>query len=493
MSVSPYGATGSGFLQEVSNVLIDTPLASARDIAGMLGRSLTMVYRALRSLRDEGLVESVSLSWYLDSVQRWRFTPKGLRDLFGHRLSWHDEWALCRLLDRLASLEAFYQVAGWMQDMGRLIDFQWLEGLGIDAAVRYEGGWVALMWSGHLHSEEVICERLERFSREIDSVAVLDEMAWPGMFCFAVSDPWQGELVRRAVRQYGLGDNSAIWCVSDRSCTAADELRPSRGWILQYPPERDLGGWSWDDRIRSSFLSERDSLVITQVLDLVLQWPGVSVRMLRGMLRENSWGRRVQVALKSLLDREMVHREASGREYRYFVTSRGLDFLARRDRVNFSRLRRRGEGLSWLLRKDRRPHEDGIMLAASACGEHDIPMAPGWRSWEHLGHASIVPDSMVHLARSPYGPGWYYFEYERSARGVSRVSRKLRGYGSRNRQDDWPVLVGCWNDRSEAVFQEVGSQLGLRMLTTTVDRLGSCPVVGEGGCWSRYGRPAVIG
>ena len=380
-----------------------------------------------------------------------------------------------------------------MDGMGQLVEFQWLDGLGIDAAVRYEGGWVALVWSGHLHSEESLCERLERFSREIDSLAVLDEMAWPGMFCFVVADGWQRELVRRAIRQYGLEGNSAIWCVSDRSCVAADEMRPSRGWIVQYPPERDVGGWPWSSRLRSSLLSVRDSLVANQVLDAVLQWPGISVRMLQGVLQENIWGRRAQTSLKLLLDREMVHREVAGREYRYFITSKGLDFLARRDRVNFSRLRRRGEGLSWLLRKDRRAHEDGIMRVTSECASHGLAVAPGWRSWEHLGDASIVPDAMINLSQSPYGPGWCYFEYERSARGFARVSRKLRGYGARNRQDDWPVLVACWNDSSEAVFHEVGSQLGLRMLTTTVGRLKEHPVIGPGGCWSRYGRPSVIG
>ena len=44
-------------------------------------------------------------------------------------------------------------------------------------------------------------------------------------------------------------------------------------------------------------------------------------------------------------------------------------------------------------------------------------MAAGWRSWEQLKASGISPDGMVFLERSPYGPTWAYFEYERTARG----------------------------------------------------------------------------
>ena len=161
--------------------------------------------------------------------------------------------------------------------------------------------------------------------------------------------------------------------------------------------------------------------------------------------------------------------------------------------MNFTRIRRRGEGLGWLLRPERRPHEEGLMTVASSLLSAEIPVASGWRNWEKLGDAAIVPDAMALLSRSPYGPGWCYLEYERSARARSRVSRKLRGYGSSLRTNRWPVLVVCWDDRSEAVFHDVGGRLGLHMLTTTMDRVASGPIVGDGDCWSRYGWPASIG
>ena len=62
-----------------------------------------------------------------------------------------------------------------------------------------------------------------------------------------------------------------------------------------------------------------------------------------------------------------------------------------------------------------------------------LPVAAGWRSWEQLKATGISPDGMVFLERSPYGPTWAYFEYERTAGGEAWVRRKLLGYGSADR------------------------------------------------------------
>ena len=113
-------------------------------------------------------------------------------------------------------------------------------------------------------------------------------------------------------------------------------------------------------------------------------------------------------------------------------------------------------------------------------------MAAGWRSWEQLKASGISPDGMVFLERSPYGPTWAYFEYERTARGEARVGRKLNG-------DGCPVLIVCWNDDAESVFQRLGSGMGIPLLTTTIKRLEEHGPLGNFGCWSVYGQPARIG
>ena len=88
-------------------------------------------------------------------------------------------------------------------------------------------------------------------------------------------------------------------------------------------------------------------------------------------------------------------------------------------------------------------------------------MAAGWRSWEQLKESGISPDGMVFLERNPYGPTRAYFEYERTAGGEARVRRKLLGYGSADRGDGCPVLIVCWNDDAESVFQDLGSGMGI--------------------------------
>ena len=112
--------------------------------------------------------------------------------------------------------------------------------------------------------------------------------------------------------------------------------------------------------------------------------------------------------------------------------------------------------------------------------------APVRRSWEQLKASGISPDGMVFLERSPYGPTWAYFEYERTARGEARVGRKLNG-------DGCPVLIVCWNDEAESVFQDLGSGMGISLLTTTIKRLEEHGPLGNFGCWSVYGQPARIG
>ena len=142
------------------------------------------------------------------------------------------------------------------------------------------------------------------------------------------------------------------------------------------------------------------------------------------------------------------------------------------------------------------PHKTIIRLSGVArnpAKARGLPVAAGWRSWEQLKASGISPDGMVFLERSPHGPTRAYFEYERTARGEARVGRKLRGYGSADRGDGCPVLIVCWNDDAESVFQRLGSGMGIPLLTTTIKRLEEHGPLGNFGCWSMYGQPARIG
>ena len=91
------------------------------------------------------------------------------------------------------------------------------------------------------------------------------------------------------------------------------------------------------------------------------------------------------------------------------LARRGVDCISRGDRVHYSQCADRIDSLSWVNKPSLRAHEDGVM------------------------------SFMSHFL----------------ARGEARVRRKLRGYGSADWGDGCPVLIVCWNDDAEFVFQRL--------------------------------------
>ena len=172
---------------------------------------------------------------------------------------------------------------------------------------------------------------------------------------------------------------------------------------------------------------------------------------------------------------------------------KGVGCISRGDRVHYSQCADRIDSLSWVNKPSLRVHEDGVMSCIGHFLARGLLVAAGWRSWEQLKESGISPDGMVFLERSPYGPTRAYFEYERTAGGEARVRRKLLGYGSADRGDGCPVLIVCWNDDTESVFQRLGSGMGIPLLTTTIKRLEEHGPLDNFGCWSMYGQPARIG
>ena len=478
---------------DVAHTLLHLPLASALDVAVVRRCQVSGVYSKLWELRAAGFADSMSLGWSRQRAARWWLTDDGLAVLGAVGGSWHDDWARCRLLERFPSVEWFYQVAGSLDCMGALEAFQWLDGISFDAAVRYARGWVALFWSGQWQSEKGMFDRLERLGSDLTACAIFDESAWPGLRLFVVMDEWQRELVYRAVYKHHLQDSSAVYCLADDSWSGSRTPGRSRGWVYQPPQLRDLGGWPWEKRVQRAFSSDSGGTVVGRVLDAVAEWPGMTLAMGRLALGEGGASRRAQNSCKWLVDAGLVDRRLDGVRYRYSLSSRGINLLARRDRVNYGLSRDRSHVLTWPDHPRLRAHEDGVMSLMGQFMEAGLSIAAGWRSWEHLGGGgAISPDGMVYLRHGPYGPGWHYVEYERSARGYRRVGRKLNGYLSPRRQDHWPVLVVAWDDRAEAVFWELARGGNLPMLTTNVRRLRESSAVGSTGCWSMYGLDVTI-
>ena len=481
----------------VLDTLSEMPLASVPEMAKAKGGSASGVGRRLLELQERGLVGSEVMGWTKKRVRRWWLEGKALEGATALGGSWHEEWGRCRLMERFPSVEWFYRFVGTMKGLGPLEAFQWLEGCCVDAAARFEGGWVAFLWSGLWQTERGFMTRLDRLPYDMANISDSGTVARPSLYCVVVADSWQRELVYRVVRRYGMEDLVSVLCVTDGVVSGVrpgvDPVGKGEGWVYQPAWPKSLGGWAWPQRLERSFVVLARGGVIGRVLDTIAEWPGMGRGMARAAMGHGRKGGGTQMACKWLTEQGLVERKLEQESYRYALTSRGVDFLARRDRVNFSQSEDRSKVFSWERKPRLQAHEDGLMGLVGQFMAVGMEAATGWRSWEHLGGGGgIAPDAMVNVRSGPFGPGWHYVEYERTARGERRARSKLRGYLSRGRQDDFPILLVTWDDGAETVFQELGKEGGLPMLTTTVGRLEEFGAVKSTGCWSMYGEGVSV-
>ena len=221
----PAGISGGG--RRLLDLLAELPLATTRDLTALAGVSSSATYKRLGELRDLGLLGSASLGWCGSLSMRWFLTDLALSVLSRLGITWHQEFSRCRLLERLPSVEWFYQVVSQIEDLGSFEAFHWMNGVSLDAVVRYQHGWVALFWSGSFQSEDWIASRLGRLAQDLRDLSVSLEAPWPGLLAFVVSDEWQRELVYRAARRYYLEDQVAVWCARDGSRSGARNCRAS--------------------------------------------------------------------------------------------------------------------------------------------------------------------------------------------------------------------------------------------------------------------------
>ena len=468
----------------VLKALMQMPLASARDLATGGGREAAGIYRSLWELVGENLVCLERMGWSRRAQERWWVSEEALRRLWEYSTGWNTEHGRCRLLEMLPRVEWFYRVVGDIRGVGRIREFQWIEGMALDAAARFDFGWVGLFWSGLWESERHLIWRLEHLADDLALISASKEQPWPGLLCFVVTDQWQRELVYRAVQLYRLTDRVGIWCVADGSVSGVQDIQPSRGWIWTSVLEGNDGNWPFEQRLADSFSGQTDCRVMGTALSVVAEWPGVWAQTASFLGQEGNW--RLSRSLKWLEQDKVISKQGN----RYRPTNRGVWYLSRRDGVRFNesvvRSGQLGKGADRIQR-----HEDGVMRLMGEFALAKCPVAAGWRSWEHLGSSGgIAPDGMVYLSESPFGPGWCYVEYERSARRRARIAKKLRGYGSERRQDRFPLLLVCWDDQAEQLFsEEAGS---LPVLTTTMARLKQFGATKNIHCWSMSGRGVLL-
>ena len=491
---------------EVLGHMKTMPLASADDLAGVMKRSDTSVLANLRQLREANVVEAVDLGCTRRQRQRWYFTDALLHraDLTG--TTWHEEHTRCRLLDILPALENAYAVAGAVELLGPFEQFQWLESRDVrgptcDAAVRYSHGWMPIFWCGSLLSQSDIADRWARFPVDTQALAVGDPRPWPGLVCMVVQDEWERELVTRVLEDYGLTGRAVVRCVSDRTVTGPSTAPASRGWLYQPAPRMPRRPVSWDRSLAKSPWAGAGGLLLWRALEAVTQWPGGQQWFIKDLLEEPRSQHRVKNGLHRLAELALIVRVGDGRGARYFLNTHGVGLRAGQDRIHGSDVRTGTRLSQWqevspttLKRPISQAHEDGLRDLLGPLVARGWPVANGVRHWEHLGsHGGIAPDAMVHLRDGPFGEGWAYLEYERSARDHAKVAAKIRGYGSRRRRDSCPLMLACWDDDAERVFADHGRSLGIRLLTTTRGRLHRHGPLGNDQCWRVDGRPVPLG
>ena len=549
------------------------PLGSAADIARVQDRTPSGVHARLRALRDQGLVDSVVLGCLLPPVERFFLTERALGEM-GLGATWHQPGSLIRLLERLTSVETLYQAAAGIRDLGELRDFQWMDAVAMDAGLRFQFGWVAVLWVGLLRSESSFEQRLEALGNDILALASNHAYPRPSRVCCVVWDLWQVELVLRVVKRYRMTGWVSILCIADGSWHGAASSQAGRGWVHQPVVPLRAGRSAWERRVKGSLWAGGDSLdaaamvrrampavrsgpggeeaarlvrramrairsadglgeaaavlrstataleagdpgsaaagtvrriaasleapVAAQdaarVLYAVAEWPGITTGMVRTVLGEGPSGRRAQNGCLQLTDLGLLLRWRDGARYRYRLSWQGMELLADLDRVSAKDVWDRIQMDRWEQRDGFKKHEYGVLDVMSKFVAAGCQVAAGWRDWEQMGdEGGIDPDAMVLLRKSPYGPGWHYLEYELSAREVSTISRKLRGYDSRRRPNRWPVMVAAATARAQANFHAVGESLRVPLLTVPIPTLRKTRAAEIMKCWSLYGVPVELG
>ena len=485
----------------VAQPLAQLSLSSTADLAAVLRCKPQQVYPGLADLTADGFVDSVRLGSPMRNArpgQRWFFTPKGVESVLGPTPgpTWHEEGNRCRLLEIYPSLAWFYHVIGTIRSLGPLREFLWLEGWPLEAAARFDIGWVGLCWSAMLETEDQIMDRLQRLGPALQEDKASAEVPWPGQIVFLVTDRWQGELVRRAVRRYGLNEFVAIWCVADGHRTGAAEPLDSRGWLRQPVRSRGVGHYSWEARVRDSIWSQPDAPALWRMARTMYEFPGMTTELAQASLA-NRKNRKIAERLCRDLTKmgsvQVLSDEKDGRVNRFTLSPPEIDTMVRQDRTTVTNYERRVMGQSWVLKQDRRDHEEGVMRVLGAFMAASRPVAAGFRAYQSMGNRGAVsPDGVVDLTKSPLGSGWHYLEYELQARGPKRIGRKLRGYASPARRHRMPLLVVCWNKSAEENFWQVGQEANIEMLTTTVRRLEKYGPMDNFSCWRVYGNPVRI-
>ena len=195
-------------------------------------------------------------------------------------------------------------------------------------------------------------------------------------------------------------------------------------------------------------------------------------------------------ALNRLEDRGLV----TSVERNFYVTQRGLQLLASRDRVDASRLvevtHLDPEGEAAI--RERR-HDSAVAAVAAELKWAGIPVVAGWRWVVSWRDGQLVPDLWVQVPVPGREEGvWMAVEVEFSAKTEKRIEAKYRSYRLApvrlNRM--FPILVITGEALPAKRFDDQARDLPV--LTTTLKEILTGVWEGPESVWRRKGRPVGL-
>ncbi len=497
----------AGCENQVLRALGEMPFIDRTELAAVTGRSRGAVYEAVERLDADGCCQAVSHATTLfPASERFHLTVKGLERLAGQEGLPLDQLLRQRpvsegwrriLLERLDAVAAVYRLAAALSGLALPAGFRWYRAQPLDAALALpDGRTLGIVRRGRNSDRSPFANRMWK----------LRHRPLPGAVLVLMPDPVSLRHSRRmldgfpspvflAVEQEAVTASldDPVWSPQAVSNAAGlrrvlESLPP--GGELDAEPEPGRArvpaalsiagpGWEVPGRLLPALLRP----AAKRAIDLIGDWPWISVRDLAGLLGvSRQRANQVVISLEAL--RLVVRPPESGG--RLALTDRALAMLARRDRASLSMARGRwsaaprrpGAPFHWtnvtgrqsrqLLRNLEHTAAVHAFLAAlaaqaRAAGWEAALLDPPRRASRHFRHGdrtrSVSPDAFGLLRRG--GTDWPFFlEWERRAVRPSTMSQRLapylRYYSSHRPTDDHgarpSVLIVLADDIAETHF-----------------------------------------
>ena len=498
--------------------LYEMLFASAADLAGLGEYSMSQCRKTLDVLERRGDASCSQLGATIRKQRRYLLTSQGVQKVFDkiyESPGWYTVEAGARdLAQRMPMVEQFYRIlpklraaAGFQVAVGlglvgpnpRLHRFIWLRHDSYHALVEFENGvWFVLIWAGIWSTAEVIRRKWEdRLKGGLDHRPWIewgmdDEIpreARPSAWVIVGLDHWAAQVAYQEVAP-GEGPYAKIVFVDGEKLHGGVMALPSDDRIVEYTPGREVGEPA--RVLRRLEENEQEAAINGKfpfgVFRTIVEFYGATAAQVARLLRNSDdegpvLRRLVAAGLVAIIDR------------RIYLTEPAWRRAVKLDRVSGGRAKHRLA--SFITEEDhtrkRYPrHDAAVMDLADQFRRQGMPVANGWRAVLNIPDVTqVAPDLVVCVGDGPFGNGWHYLEFERSATEPAAVERKLRPYfRMADTGVSLPLLVVCEQRTAEEVFWARGR--GLRMLTITLTEARSGPLVGPETVWLHFGRPVSL-